>query len=267
AIKIEGAVGDKRVDVKSFNKYISYNIQLPDSAGFKYTAAISLDNAYFFPVPNQLKSGKGSGTVIIKTRNSGTFAVVGCQRVFTDLKSHWARGAISNLVSKLIVNGVNDKYFAPGKKVTRAEFAVMIAKALGLQPQSGSIVFVDVKGNAWYSGAVASAVEAGIIQGYSDLTFKPNAFIKREEAACMIIRALEYTGVSLNVDDSNLSPYLKQFRDSGKISSWAKPFVSGAVDGGLMKGYNKGIFAPGQNITRAESAALVVNLLVKSDLG
>ncbi|MHB9093376.1 MAG: FlgD immunoglobulin-like domain containing protein, partial [Eubacteriales bacterium] len=50
AIKIEGAAGDKRVDVKSFNKYISYNIQLPDSAGFKYTAAISLDNAYFFPV-------------------------------------------------------------------------------------------------------------------------------------------------------------------------------------------------------------------------
>jgi hypothetical protein len=72
--------------------------------------------------------------------------------------------------------------------ITRAEYAAILVRALGI-PEGGASSFSDVGSSDWYCGAVSAAVQYGIIKGYADGTFRPNANITREEAMAMLQRA------------------------------------------------------------------------------
>lgn len=69
------------------------------------------------------------------------------------------------MVSRMIIDGVGNGRFDPDQDVTRAEFAAIIVRALGLKLESGPSVFPDVKESAWYSSAVRTAYAYYLIGG------------------------------------------------------------------------------------------------------
>jgi hypothetical protein len=121
---------------------------------------------------------------------------------FSDIKNHANQTAIEVLASRGIINGRSEKIFDPDAAVTRAEFAAMITRALGLPAAQSSSVFADVPSDAWFSEAAGTAEHYGIISGISAAAFDPDGVITREEAAGMIARAAEIGGTNTNFDVS-----------------------------------------------------------------
>ncbi|HBC94757.1 MAG TPA: hypothetical protein DCZ10_18130, partial [Pelotomaculum sp.] len=113
-------------------------------------------------------------------------------KVFTDTASHWAKDFIATAASYGIIKGYNDAAFGPDDLITREQMAVMIARAAQLAAVSDGTPFGDAASiSDWAKDAVAAAVEAGIIQGYPDNTFKPQANATRAEAVTVIVNALK----------------------------------------------------------------------------
>ncbi len=167
---------------------------------------------------------------------------------FTDTATHWASGAINKLVGLGAVTGYADGTFKPDKTISRAEFAVMLAKALKLAPGE-SKVFGDTASH-WAKDAIASVAEAGLVSGFSGGRFGPDDPITREQMAVMISNAARLKGTGTKL----------AFADSAQISSWASDAVNIAVQGGLMTGYQDHTFRPQALSTRAEAVTVIVNL-------
>ncbi|WP_051289940.1 S-layer homology domain-containing protein [Paenibacillus massiliensis] len=172
---------------------------------------------------------------------------------FSDTASHWAREAVQKAVALGIVNGYENGEFRPNAKASRAEFVVMLARALGLEASSNNLSFQDANNiPAWSRSYVAQAVQMGIISGYEDGTFRPAANMNRTEMTVMLVRAL-----GLTVD-----PAAKPtFTDAGRIPAWAAPYVAAAVDAGLVQGAGNNQFNPLAEATRAEVVTLLLNAL------
>ncbi|MDF2652361.1 MAG: 6-bladed beta-propeller, partial [Paenibacillus sp.] len=171
----------------------------------------------------------------------------------TDMKGHWAEQRIRQAVSSGIVDGYEDGTFKPEATVTRAEFTVLLARALQLPDGSSGLTFADREQiGSWAADAVAKAVEAGIITGYDDGSFRPDVAINRAEMAVMIARALGW-----KADAGVLTP----FADDGTIPSWAKPFVMAAAQKNMLEGREGNRFAPLDTATRAEAVVLLLRIL------
>ena len=151
------------------------------------------------------------------------------------------------------VSGYPDGTFKPMQSVTRAEFASMIAKAMGYDsdPDAGS-AYPDVADDHWAKAAINFCAQNDIINGYDDGTFQPNKAITRQEAAAILNKAFELSvkyGVSTDL-----------FPDNSSIAAWASDHVYAAKASGLMKGYEEdGTFRPNNQITRAEAASIFMN--------
>lgn len=112
---------------------------------------------------------------------------------FNDISvTHRAYKEIDYLAQGQITTGDVSGNFNPNKQVTRAEAAAMIGRTLNLDGTKRSTKFKDVGSSIFASGYIQSAVEKGIISGYNDGTFKPNANVTRGEMAIMISRAFDY---------------------------------------------------------------------------
>lgn len=184
------------------------------------------------------------------------YAVLELDRSFADLKEeHWAMAAIKSLAAKHIVTGISASQFAPQSNVTRAEFAAMLVRALGVKPE-GKAGFTDIAAGKWYASYVAAASRLGIVKGRSDTAFAPNDPISREEMAVMIIRAYEVKKeLTVQAAAQELT-----FKDRSQISKWAAESVTAAAELELVQGRPDGSFAPKGKMTRAESAQVIYNL-------
>ncbi|NIK69720.1 carbohydrate binding domain-containing protein [Paenibacillus sp. BK720] len=172
---------------------------------------------------------------------------------FQDLKGHWAESAVNRMASFGVVSGYGDGAFKPGSPISRAEFIVMLDRIFGFagQDESG---FQDVAPDAWYSDAVTRASGSGIVRGVDAKHFAPNAGITREDAAVMIDRAFELsTGLESDAE-------VKQFKDLGDVSGYARKALTYMTGEKYMKGYN-GKLEPKSPITRAESAVLLSGMI------
>jgi lactocepin len=179
---------------------------------------------------------------------------------FDDVVKHWAQKEIEALATKKIILGKTKELFAPEAKLTRAEFAVLIARALELELKAYEGKFSDVPASKkWAFSGLEAAARAGIINGKTDGTFNPDAQITREEIATIIVRAVNYADASL-LKDLDTS---KVFADDASISSFAKLSVKQAVALGIVNGRGGNTFAPKDEATRAESAVMLYRALVK----
>ena len=173
----------------------------------------------------------------------------------TDISGHWAEKVITQWQEKGLISGYEDGTFKPDNSVTRAEFVIMLNKALGFT-QKGNVTFSDVSANAWYYDAVAIAVEAGYCAGYEDGTFKPNATITRAEAAVMIAKAKELTANTEAAD---------KFADASRIPAWAKGSIGAVSVAGFMTGRTDGTFDASNTITRAEAVSSLDRTMEKEE--
>ncbi|MBP1996987.1 S-layer homology domain-containing protein [Paenibacillus eucommiae] len=189
------------------------------------------------------------------------------RKVFLDLEGHWAKEDIELLASKGIIEGMDDEHFVPEARITRAQFAALIARALDLKAGgTARSPFTDVAQGSWYEDAVNSAYSVAIIQGKTNISFAPAAPITREEMAVMLMRAkLHSSGatsasVSVSVEKQPTTIVL-EFHDIGSISDWAMKDVELAVRLGIMNGRADTKFVPQGLATRAEAAVVLKRLL------
>ncbi|MBP2112821.1 GH32 C-terminal domain-containing protein [Paenibacillus silagei] len=191
-----------------------------------------------------------------KMSHFSKFAVLTYDKSFEDVNaSYWAHDVIKRMAAKQIVLGVSETAFAPRQKVSRAEFASLITRALGITGKN-STVFKDVEYTKWYASSVAAAYEAGIVTGRSTDTFAPEETISREEMASMINKAyLFHTG------QNPVFGQRSNFKDAGTISAWAVDAVAALQELGLVTGRGNQLFMPHETVNRAESAQIISLLL------
>lgn len=110
---------------------------------------------------------------------------------FTDVaKSDTSYTAIKVLTDKEVINGFEDYTFRPEEKVTRGQAAAILNRVLGLKPEIMSH-FTDVPKTNRFAADIAAIREAGIINGFEDKTFRPDAEMTRNEMASIIQRAFD----------------------------------------------------------------------------
>lgn len=181
----------------------------------------------------------------------------GAAAVFRDVAGHWAEQAIEELASREMLKGYPDGTFRPDEPITRSEFTVLVAAALGLSGGEAVLPFADAGSIPdWARPAVERAYSCGLVRGSADGCFWPARKITRAEAAAVLSGALN--GISSGEGDSGST---LQLRDAGAIPSWARPAVERVNAAGVMTGRPNGVFAPGEILTRAEAASAVRRLL------
>ncbi len=144
--------------------------------------------------------------------------------------------------------------FAPGKNMSRAEVTTMFARLLTEQMEANKSYpasFSDVTSAHWAANYIGYMEQFGIVRGYSDGTFRPNAPITRAEFAAICCRFEQLTDGAATFTDV-------------PASHWAAKSISYAAKRGWVTGYADGTFKPGNNITRAEVAAVTCRLLERS---
>lgn len=172
---------------------------------------------------------------------------------FSDVVSHWGKDAIAKAVASGVATGYPDGSFAPDQSVTRAEFTKLLVEGLGLAASNAELSFTDAESvPAWAESYVKSAVAAGIINGYSDGSFRPNGKINRAEMAVMIVKAL---GLELEAADT------LSFSDNDSIPQYAQAQVATAVKHGLVQGLADNKFGAEQSASRAQAVTIILRAL------
>ena len=161
----------------------------------------------------------------------------------SDIGGHWAQGTIIQWTTNGYISGYPDGTFKPDNSITRAEFVVMVNKAMGYNKR-GNAYFSDVSAAHWAYAEIMKGVEAGYITGNGDGTFRPDAPVTRQEAAVMISKIL-----GLDQDFASAAKYV----DYRYIPSWAAGYVGAVSKAGIMTGYPDGDFKSDRVLTRAES--------------
>ena len=164
----------------------------------------------------------------------------------------WSFSYVDGLVKLEAVQGYAEGDFKPAAHITRAEFAKMAVMALGIGAETttsaGRAKGTDIAGH-WSEPHMVKATAAGILKGYPNGTFKPDAKISRAEAATIIYR----------VKDMKTAAEAQAFLDV-PVSHWAFQGVDGARRLGIVEGYPNGEFRPDTYTTRAEAAKMIFNL-------
>ena len=146
--------------------------------------------------------------------------------------------------------GYSDGTVRPNGKITRAEVATIFFRLLDDDTRakywSSENNFSDVSADKWYNNAVSTLSNMGVIGGYADGTFRPDAPISRAE----------FAKIAVSFTQNNGSAMYNYFTDV-KTTDWFAPYVTAAKDAGLIEGYSDGSFKPESKITRAEACAIV----------
>jgi len=167
---------------------------------------------------------------------------------FTDIEGHWGKSYIERWADSGVINGYPDGTFRPDQFVTRAEVSKILALAYEMPTKVEKTGFSDVSTSAWYYTYVEACAYFGVINGYPNNTFKPNAEITRSEAAKMVCLA---AGLSL-VDTG-----YEIFKDADEMPEWAAGYWNALIKAGVVDGYEDGTLRPNRLISRAEMVKIL----------
>ncbi len=245
----------KSVVLKDFGSvYVARTINGDDAFGVRATGVLYNAGTKKFTFVPSTFAGR---VATLKSTSNSIYTVVELDKSFDDVTGAWSERYVEAMANKLIVEGYEDGRFLPNRAITRAEFAALVVRALGLGQKTATADFSDVNASAWYANDVAAAAQAGIVKGYAeDGTFRPNAHISRKELAAMVVRASAYAGTRLTADASALA----SFQDAGQLD-WAQAEVSAAVRSGIVNGLSASVLAPNGTATRAEAATMLYRFL------
>ncbi len=187
---------------------------------------------------------------------------------FTDLpEGHWAYRDVRQMVTRQVIRGMTETTFEPATTVTRAQFATMLQRALGLETYEPEVAtFSDVQPGDWFFGPVEAAVEAGLAVGMGDGTFAPNEPVSREQMATFMVRALEVAGEEIGISPEEVDELLARFVDRDEIAEWALENTALAVKTGIIRGLPDDLYAPQAFGDRAQAAVMMKRMLVNIGL-
>lgn len=256
------------VDVSKFTAYVERTIAIPDGVDpNKITTGVVFEaDGTVRHVPTLVKLIDGKYYAAINSLTNSTYALVWHPLEFRDMATHWAKDAVNDMGSRMVIEGTGDSRFNPDRDITRAEFAAIIVRGLGLKPDNGLISFPDVKTADWYSGAIRTAQAYGLLDGFDDGMFRPNDIITREQAMVIIAKAMKLTGLQAKLAAQAAEGTLHSFGDADEVGGWAKSGVADTVQAGIISGRSADSLAPKGYMTRAEVAVTMQRLLKQSGL-
>ncbi|OQB13249.1 MAG: Surface layer protein precursor [Firmicutes bacterium ADurb.Bin193] len=200
--------------------------------------------------------------ILAATLVVGGFVTVGSAATFSDVdetKSYAT--AVSFLAALKLLKGYDGGTFKPDGDITRTEFAAVIVRALGQEPSAtasmGKTQFTDVADDHWGSGYINVASSLGIINGFGDGTFGPEALVTYEQAVKMVVCALGYESLALS----------KVGNDASKV--WPSGYLAAAVQLNIVSGVagTEGVPAKRWQVARLVYNSLEVDLMVRSVVG
>ncbi|MDR0890129.1 MAG: S-layer homology domain-containing protein [Oscillospiraceae bacterium] len=168
---------------------------------------------------------------------------------FADAQSGWYAEAVEFVYEHMLMNGISTTSFAPNTHVSRAMVATVLFRIAGSPANSDTAPFHDLSAN-WYKAPVAWAAESGVVNGYPDGSFRPDADVTRQELVTMLWR---FAGEPATQGD-----YLSAFADSSAHSAFAHDALNWAVAGGVINGDENGRLDAGGAATRAQLAAILM---------
>jgi hypothetical protein len=265
---VRAAYHNSNVDVSRFNAYVERTIAIPDGVDANQitTGIVVEPDGSFYQVPTMLAVIDGKYYVKINSLSNSTYAIVSHPVEFQDVASHWAKSAVNGLGSRMIISGIGNGMFAPDQDITRAEFAAILVRGLGLKLETGETAFPDVKATDWYHDAIQTAYAYHFISGFEDGSFHPTDKVTREQAMAMIAKAMTLTGLKTNFLDQETNAALAPFQDTADVSHWARNSIAACLQSGIVSGRTDTELAPKAFMTRAEVAVMIQKFLQKSGL-
>ncbi|MCM1149308.1 MAG: S-layer homology domain-containing protein [Butyricicoccus sp.] len=173
--------------------------------------------------------------------------------------AHANQAAIEALASRGIISGMGGGLFCPDETMTRAQFAAITVRALGLTPKAND-KFSDVSADAWYAAYVGAASDYGIITGVGNGKFNPDGTITKQEAAVMAARAAKLCGMDTELDTVSVRDVLAQFGDYVQTPEWARQGLAFCYAQDILD--DSGTVIDGTDVVRrCEIAQMLFNLL------
>lgn len=172
---------------------------------------------------------------------------------FADVKTDdWFYDAVKFVAASNMMVGVDaaGTTFAPARNTTRASVAQILFR-MEKEPDASVADFRDVADGAWYAEAVNWSTETGLMTGYGDGTFGPDADMKRQELVTVLYRYAKRLGLDTAAGD------LSAFADADEVAGWAEEAMAWAVNAGLIKGRNGTHLAPDGTTSRSELAVIL----------
>lgn len=184
---------------------------------------------------------------------------------FSDIKGHWAQATIAKAYEKRLISGYQDGTFRPNGKITRGEYAAILARATRIENVQGQeqISFTDLRGH-WSEPAVRQLVAQGFIDtGDYAGGFKPNTELTRYEMMKWIANGLSKSDSSFqdafNDTKNTLLPTPEVNR--GTIRNEQIPYLALVRGTGIVGGFQDGTLKPADPTTRAEVSAILLRYM------
>lgn len=176
---------------------------------------------------------------------------------FSDVHdSAWYADAINTLAKEGILDGIgSSRNFLPSRPVTRAQFVVMLCRALDIAPAESGDNFLDA-GDTWYTPYLAAFKQHNLSGGAGDDYFLPQRAITREELCKLIYAACD--GFA-----EDPATALAGYSDADALATWAIQPVSWCIERGIVQGSGHKLL-PEQTASRAEAAQILCNLLSRA---
>lgn len=180
---------------------------------------------------------------------------------FTDVtENDWFYDEVQYVYENGLMNGTDAATFAPGLSTTRG-MIVTILWRMESMPEAAGEQFDDVDEDAFYADAVLWAAENGIVTGYGDGRFGPDAPVTREQLATILYHYAQYCKMDVSVgEDTNILSY----NDAFEVSEYAFPALQWACGAGLIQGAD-GNLMPQGSATRAQVAAILSRFLEEDE--
>ncbi|WP_059044476.1 X2-like carbohydrate binding domain-containing protein [Paenibacillus rubinfantis] len=158
------------------------------------------------------------------------------------------------LTHQAYISGYPGGLFKPENRITRAEMAAMLSKAVDMKETAEAVSFRDVPAGHWAAEAIAQASRMGLMQGYADGSFKPEQPVTRAEITAVAVKFMK----------SAAGQQATGFSDTA--GHWAEQAIRTAQAAGIVSGYADGNFQPEAFVTRAEAVSVINRALGRGPL-
>ena len=249
----------------SYGGFRSANSEVRTSTAYSVTGTPELAQVTFVPrvgysgvvvlsytgTDTQGKTFQGQVRITVTPNTASSY--------FTDVgySYSWAAPSVDFLYENGVVNGTSSGVYSPDRAISRGSFLAMVDRALNL-PHSSQRSFSDVPADSYYAEAIQAAYALGIVDGYGDGTFRPDAPVTRAAAMTMLYRAMGAMGWSVGYENPSL---LSSYPDGGSVPDYAKGPLSAMIQAGVINGTSAGTLAPNRTMTRAEMAVVLARAL------
>jgi hypothetical protein len=265
--KLGAVSGGKWVSIDTFSEYVARTIngEQPFDSNKSTAVRVNADGSVS-SVPTLFDNK----TATVHSLTNSVYTVVENNISFQDVdnKKSWAENYIETLANKLIISGKPNGTFAPGEEMTRAQFTVLLVKALALPGEKYEQKFKDVKATDWFNanGELAAAIQFGIIAGKPDGRFAPNEIVTRAQAAIMLNRAMKLGFIHYDMKMLDQTKKITDFKDVTKMNPESKVAIEAIYQAGIINGKPDGSFDPNGKTRRDQMAKMLAEFLISAKL-